>query len=92
MTHDDEDKQVKARLERKPNSEDDGVTLYPITQHLDDIPERFFRRDDIGRVYLQMDEVHDLFDNEAGHRLLQQLARTARGVPPTPKERPIESP
>lgn len=32
-----EDEQLKARVVRRPNGEDDGVTLYPATEGVDDL-------------------------------------------------------
>lgn len=87
MTHEDEDKQVNARLERKPHGEDDGVTLYPLSQGLDDLPERYVTRDYMGRSCIKTDEIHELLNTEAGKRLIYQFARAARSGPSTQRER-----
>lgn len=88
--HDYEDEQLKARVVRRPNGEDDGVTLYPLTQSVDDLKEAFpnsVSTDESGRAYLYLDEVHHLGNSESGRRLIEQMARSLRSGPSTRRER-----
>lgn len=88
--HDPEDEQMKARLVRRPNGEDDGVTLYPLTQSVDDLKEAFpnaVSTDESGRAYLYLDEVHHLGNGESGRWLVEQMAHSLRSGPPTRRER-----
>lgn len=91
--HDYEDEQLKARVVRRPNGEDDGVTLYPLTQSVDDLTEAFpnaVSADEPGRAYLYLDEVHHLGNSESGRRLIEQMARSLRGGIPARRGGPAD--